>query len=211
MPQRARLILVLNLIVREGSPARRAPVHKVFTAIDKIALVQRDKYFAHRLRKAFVERKPLAAPVDARSNALKLIIDECAMFFRDFPGLFDKGFAADLGALAAFLAQFALNDILGRNTGMIGARQPERWNALHPAVADLDILEAVVERMSHMEYARYVGWRNDNGKGSFPLVYFRLKMALGFPHFVDTPLKCFWVIRLRELHRFHLFLHIRVC
>jgi hypothetical protein len=79
---------------------------------------------------------------------------------------------------------------------MVGAGQPERGDALHAPVPDLYILQTVVERMSQVKDTGYIGRRNYNGKRPFVPVYFRLKMALAFPHFVYALFERLWVISL---------------
>ena len=46
---------------------------------------------------------------------------------------------------------------------MVGAENPARGIALHAAEADEGVLDGVVERMAHMEHARDVRRRNDDG------------------------------------------------
>jgi hypothetical protein len=89
---------------------------------------------------------------------------------------------------------------------MVGARQPERGDALHAPVPYLYVLQTVVERMSQVEDTGYIGRRNYDGKGLLLPVYFRLKMALALPHLVHALFERLWVIGLGKLHRFHVLL-----
>jgi hypothetical protein len=67
------------------------------------------------------------------------------------------------------LFQLALDDVLGRDAGVVGAGDPEGIEALHPFIADEDVLERVVERVPHVEGAGDVGRGDDDGEGSpFP-------------------------------------------
>jgi hypothetical protein len=58
----------------------------------------------------------------------------------DFPGLLDELLPADLAPSRAALLQRLLDDVLGRDASVVGARHPEGLVAEHPVVAHLDIL-----------------------------------------------------------------------
>ena len=62
--------------------------------------------------------------------------------------------AAEAGVL-----ELALDDDLGRDAGVVGARHPERVVALHPVVADQRVHDRVLERMPHVQRAGDVGRR----------------------------------------------------
>ena len=74
----------------------------------------------------------------------------------------DEFVAADVGALVLLLVELALDHHLGGDPGMVGADHPQRILALHPRVADQDVLQRVVERMADVEAAGDVGRRHDD-------------------------------------------------
>ena len=64
---------------------------------------------------------------------------------------------------------------------MVHARLPERVFALHPGQADEDILQAMVERMPHMQRPGHIGRRHHNGVGLFSGLRIGSKATRRFP------------------------------
>ena len=79
--------------------------------------------------------------------------------------MLEERLAADVGALDALAVEVALDHHLGGDAGMVGADHPQRVLALHPRVADQDVLQRIVERMADVERAGDVGRRHDDGEG----------------------------------------------
>ena len=77
---------------------------------------------------------------------------------------------------------------------MIRSGEPQRVVALHSAEADKDILERVVERMTHMELTRYIRGRNNNRIRFFSLVDFGVKIFSVKPGFIDSVLDFFRIV-----------------
>ena len=71
--------------------------------------------------------------------------------------------ARRFGLLA--LHQLPLDHHLGGDAGMVGARLPQHVAPAHALEADENVLNGVVEGMPHMERARHIGRRNDDGVG----------------------------------------------
>src|ERR1700722_14867044 len=82
-----------------------------------------------------------------------------------FPDALDEAVAAEVVAGLAVLGDFTLDDVLGRDAGVIGAGHPQRVEALHPARADDHILERDVERVAEMQLPGDIGRRDEDGKG----------------------------------------------
>ena len=76
---------------------------------------------------------------------------------------------AAVGFLA--LGELALDDHLGGDAGVVGARLPQHVAAVHPLIAAEHVLQRVVERVAHVQVAGDVGRRNDDaiGLGVAPL------------------------------------------
>jgi hypothetical protein len=82
------------------------------------------------------------------------------------PDALDEGLSPH-GAAVRFLPfhQLPLDHHLGGDAGVIGARLPENVASAHALEAHENVLQGVVQGMAHMERARHVGRRNDDGKG----------------------------------------------
>ena len=50
--------------------------------------------------------------------------------------------------------ELALHHVLGGDTGVVHAGQPQHLEPLHPLAADDDVVNEVVEGMAHVEHTR---------------------------------------------------------
>ena len=103
------------------------------------------------------------------------------------------------------LAQLLLDLDLRGNAGMVGAGDPQRAEALHPLVADENVLERLVQRVPHVELPRDVRGRNDDRERRLAVVHIGGKIALVAPILIDSVLKFARGIGLCEF-AFHIFL-----
>ncbi len=142
------------------------PIDETLVLIDQPLAIELDEHLQHRARKPFVEREPLARPVAGGPQPLQLLDDDPAQLGLPLPDALEKFLAAHLAA-ARLLAfhQLALDHHLRRYAGVIGAGLPQHILALHARVTRENVLQRVVERVPHMQRARDIGRRNDDGIG----------------------------------------------
>ncbi|OQA40785.1 MAG: hypothetical protein BWY49_00692 [Candidatus Omnitrophica bacterium ADurb.Bin314] len=171
MIETALYFLVSGFLVGKRGLAARAPVDDVVPAVDEAAFIERDEGFAHGLRKTFVHREPLAGPVAGSAETTELIRDGRTVGVLPRPHLFEEFLTSEIPAGLLFLRKLFLNNVLGRNARVVHARNPERVVPLHPVPADHDVLDGVVERVTHVENARNVRRRYDYDirRESFPV------------------------------------------
>src|SRR6185437_7721739 len=81
-----------------------------------------------------------------------------------FPYARNEFVASEVMAGLAVLGDFALDHVLRRDTGVVGARHPQRVEALHPARPYDHVLERHVERVSQVQLPGDVGRRDDDRK-----------------------------------------------
>ncbi len=77
-------------------------------------------------------------------------------------GRLDERLAAHLEPLDAVGEQPLLDHRLGGDAGVVGAGHPQRLVALHPVVADQDVLQRVVERVAEVQRGGDVRRRDDD-------------------------------------------------
>ncbi len=123
-----------------------------------------DEDFDHRARQPLIQGETLAGPVAGGTQAAQLMQNAAAVRFTPLPDAALKGLAAELMAVGALAAQLALNDVLGGDSGMVGARHPQRVVALHPAHPHDHVLQGDVQCVSQMQLAGDVGRRDDDRK-----------------------------------------------
>ncbi len=83
------------------------------------------------------------------------------------PGMLEKLLTGEVGLLYALRRELGNHLCLGGDRGMVGAGHPARVLALHSRTAYEDVLDGLVEHMSHMQHTGHIGGRDDYGVG-FP-------------------------------------------
>ena len=164
LPEMAFLLLVDDFEIADGGLAARAPVDDVRAAVDEALMVEADEGFAHGEGAGLVHGEVLAAPVDGDAEALHLLEDGSAVVTPPLPYALDEGLAAQLLARAAFLGQLALDHHLRGDAGVVGAGNPEGAAAAHAAPAGEDVHLRLVEHVAHVQAARDVGRRQQDGE-----------------------------------------------
>ena len=206
MPEKAILILVLNLCVRQRGLAYRTPVDDTAALIDPSFFVQAHKHFFHGFGTALVHGKPLSVPIRGSSQLVQLIDDAAAVLLFPFPGILQELFPTDLMLIDSLLFQHISHLDLRRNSRVVGSRLPQRLIALHALITDQDILHGIVQRVSHVKLPGYIGRRHHNGKRFLVRINFSVEILLLQPFLIDAILHSFWIIGLCQFFA-HNFLH----
>ena len=166
VPEMSLHFPVLDFEIRDSRLELRVPVHQPLVAIEQPFIVELHEHFRDGLIEPCVQREPLAAPVTARAEALQLVGDLAAGLFLPLPDALDEFLAAEIApAEIAFLGQLPFHHHLRRDARMVRSRLPQRAIAAHPVIADQHVLQRVVERMPHVQHARNVRRRDDDGIG----------------------------------------------
>ena len=188
-----------HLFVGEARLRDRAPVHHALAAVDIAAFVERDEGLQDRLRVAGVECVDRAVPVAGGAELAELSEDDAAVLVAPFGGDLDELLAAEVVACLAFLlTEFLFDAGLRGDAGVVGAREPEGGLTFLTGAADHDVLQRVIEQVSHVQDAGDVGRRDHHRErfagmvdlaleatGGHPAVVPLLLDALGFVRFGD--------------------------
>ena len=96
------------------------------------------------------------------------------MFLGPCPRMFQELFARQVALVDALFLQ-ALDDLcLGRDRCVVGTGHPAGVLALLTCAANQDVLYRLVEHVTHVQYARHIGGR-DNYRISLTAVRSRMK------------------------------------
>ncbi len=144
---------VLDLEVRDRRLVEGAPVDDPLGAVDPAPVPEVDEEAHHRLDVGVVHREALAAVVERGAEPAVLAHDRAAGLLEMAPDALDERLAAELLARRALGRELLLDDVLGRDPGVVVARLPERVEALHPVPADQDVLQRPVEGVAHVQRA----------------------------------------------------------
>lgn len=157
------VVLVLDLDVRDGGETAGAPVDDALGAVDQLVVVEPLEDGLDGLGEALVHGEALARPRDAVTEAPHLAADLPAGLTLPLPDALDEGLPAEVVAGLALLAQLALDDVLGRDAGVVHAGLPQRLEALHALAAGEGVDEGVLEGVAEVQAARDVRRRDDDG------------------------------------------------
>ena len=94
--------LVLDLVVREGRAAARAPVDDVVALVDEALVVELREHLGDGLRAALVEREALAPPVRRVAEHPLLVDDRTAVLALPLPDALDERLAPEVLAALTF-------------------------------------------------------------------------------------------------------------
>ena len=70
-----------------------------------------------------------------------------------------------MARLPVLLTEFLLDAGLGGDAGVVRAGEPEGRLAFLAGAADHDVLQGVVEQVTHVEHTRHIGRRDHHGEG----------------------------------------------
>ncbi len=158
------LVMIDDLLIGEGSLALRIPVDHSQSAVDEPFLVEVAEYFDDRFGAGLVHGERRTVPVAGTAEFAELFENNSSVLVGPFPGMFQELFAGEVGLVYALLFE-AFDDLcLGGNRGMVGTGHPAGVLAFEACTAYEDVLYCLVEHVSHVEDARYVGRRNNDGK-----------------------------------------------
>ena len=128
------------------------------------------------------------------------------------PGSFQKGVASQIIARFSFFFKLALNNILSRDSGMVSSSHPQSIVTLHPVVANDNILQSIVQTVSHVQNSGNIRRRNHyrinagfstalSAAAFFKIFVYRrlfiacrLKIAVLFPFVINSVFKIFRII-----------------
>jgi len=194
--------LMKDLVVADGRLKRRVPVDQPLTAVDQAFLEETEERVAHGPRADRIEREAGPLPVAATAHLLELAEDAGFVGLLPPPDPLDEPRAAQLVPRELLLdQQAALDDGLGGDARVVGARHPKRLVALHPLLPDQNVLERVIEGVAQVECTGHVRWRDDDRVGLPVGTRLAVEVALLLPEGVPAPLGRAGIVLLRKFTR----------
>ena len=156
---------MLDLEVGQRGAAVDAPVDDALAAVDQAVLVEVRERLAHRALARLVHRERLALPVGRGAEPAVLLGDARARAPDELPHALDECVAADVVSRDALGGEFALDERVDGDGGVVDAGQPQRVVAEHAVPAHQCVLDGDGERVADVEFTGEVGRRHDDGEG----------------------------------------------
>ena len=185
VPEGTVFLFIFDFGIGDGSHAVGAPVDEALTAIDEVLFIETVEDLDDGFGAAFVHGEPLPVPVAGGAEFLELLDDASAVLTAPVPGSLEEGVTADVLFRDAFFFH-RLDDLgLGGDGRVVGAGDPEGIEPFHPVIADEDVLQRIVEGVSHVELPCDVGGRDDDRVRGLLLVRFCVEVLVLLPEVVD--------------------------
>ena len=178
------------------------PIDQTLAAVDQAFVVHFHEDFDHRIVKIWAifmagarvtlrtcHGEGCAVPIAGGAQAFELVYNCPARLLFPLPDFFQKLLAAQSHAARfAPVCQLPLNDHLRGNARMVCPGLPKGVKAAHPVPAHQDILQSIVEGMTHMQNARNIGRGNHDAiaRGSGFGIGPGCKTARRLPGFIKT-------------------------
>ena len=161
-PQRPGLRGRHDLEVAHARPAARAPVDERLGAVGEAVAVEPLEGDADGACRAIVHRVAQAAPVGRGPDPPLLAEHHRRGRVGERAHPLEVALAAEDSAALALLGEDPVEHELGRDAGVIEARQEQRRVPAHPGVADHQVLDRGPLGMAEVQRARHVRWRLDD-------------------------------------------------
>ena len=173
-------VLVDDFVVTHGGQGLGIPVDHPDPLVDPSLLVEIDERIDNRLGKSRFHGKTGTVPVAGGPEFPKLFQDDAAVLLLPFPGVFQELLAREVVLGDAHRLEFRHHLGLGSDGGVVRTRHPAGVLAMHAGVADQDVVQGVVEHVTHMEDPRHVGRRNHD-RIRFPFIGFGVEKLVFEP------------------------------
>ena len=174
------LVLVDHLLVGQCSLGFRIPVDHAHATIDVALAIEVDKDLDDALGACLVHGESRTVPVAGATELAELLEDDAAVLACPVPGVLKELLTCEVGLLDALLSELADDLCLRSDRSVVSAGHPAGVLSLHARTAHENILNGVVEHVTHVQHTRHIWWGNDDGIG-FAIV------RLGAEKFVVQP------------------------
>ena len=183
-----------HFLIGKGRAADWAPIDHPFSTVDIAVVKEADKCFEHCFGVIGIQGVDRAFPVAGTAQFTKLLEDDSAMLIAPFLGMFEEALPTEIVLTFSFLPQLLFDLGLGGNAGVVGSREPKNGVTLLTCPAGKNILNGVIEHMSHGQHPSHIGWRDDDGVRGLFRIRVPLKGTVLFPGMIEAVLHLFWLI-----------------
>ena len=168
-------------------------------------LIQVDKYFFNSFGASFVHCETLSVPVTGNTELFQLVFNCSRILFFPLPCSLKESFTSKFFLVNSFFFQLICNFYFCWNRCMVCSRDPQCVISLHSLITDQDILQCVIQCMSHMQLTCNIRWRHYCCEWFFTSVYFSVKIFVLTPSLIHLFFDLFWIVSLSKFftYNFH--------
>ena len=193
MEQMTLLLFIDNLLGRKSGKCLWIPVYHTESAVDKALVVEVNEYFDYAFAACLVHGESGAVPITAGTQTAQLLKDDASVLIGPVPSVLKELLAGQVVLLDTLTGKLLNHLSLGSDRGMVGAWHPTCVLTLHTGTTHQNILNSVVQHVSHMEHTCYV-WRWNNDCVGFTSIGFTGKKFVVKPVLIPFRFDLFWVV-----------------
>ena len=156
-------VLVDDFVVTHGREGLGVPVHHPDALVDPALAVEIHEGIDNSLGQRRFHRETGAVPVAGATQLAELLQDDSAVLLLPRPGVLEEFLAADVLLGDAHGLEFRDHLGFGGDGGMVRSRHPAGILAVHAGVADQDVVQGIVEDVTHVQDTRHIGRRDHDG------------------------------------------------
>ena len=186
VPELALLLLVFHFEVGQRRLAGGIPLDHARALADAALAVGVHEDLAHRAVQIRVHGEALARPVHAGAHAAQLVLDGALVLVLPIPQPLQKFLARQIVARLAFGLELALHHHLRGDARVIHAGNPHRVEPLRTLEARQRVVQREHQGVAHVQIARDVGRRDDDGPGLLAAVGISFEDLRIFPYRVPA-------------------------
>ena len=191
--QMTLLFLIDYLLGREGGECFRIPVHHTESAIDESLVIEIHEHLDYTLTALLVHGEGGAVPVARSTQTAQLLQDDATMLVSPCPSVLQELFTGQVVFLDTLLSEFLHHFGFCSNRSVVCARHPECILTLHTGSAYEDVLDGVVQHVTHVEHTCHIGGRNHDCVG-FTSIGFAGEKFVVQPILIPLSFDLFWVV-----------------
>ena len=173
-------LFINDFLVAQRCESFRVPVDHTHAAVDEAFFIKVAEHVYDALRANLIHCERGTFPVAGATEFAELFEDDAAVFMCPIPSVLKEFLASDIGLLDALLSQLVHDFCFCCDGSMVGTRHPACVLALHTRTTDEDVLNRVVQHVTHVKHACDIRRRNHDGV-RFTFIRCRMKIVLFHP------------------------------
>ena len=151
VPQVTCVILMFYFDITQSGVTVYAPVGNAGAFVNQAFFVQGAEHFTYSLRAAFIHGKAFAFPVAGNAQAFQLVDDTVAVLVFPNPNAFQEFFTTKvIASFVFFFFDYFFYFDLGSKACVVIARHPQGVVTHHTVPTDKNILQGVVQCVTHV-------------------------------------------------------------
>ncbi len=160
-PELPLLFLEFHLNIRETRVMKSTIINNPFTSVNQPVVPELLECAVNRLDDFFVQRESVCVPVQRRAQRANLALHSSAIFRHEIPNLLIQFLTRKIKPSFSLFFQIFFKNNPRLKPGMIRARHPQSILAVHPRIANQNVLNRDHQTVANVQISVRI-WRRQN-------------------------------------------------